>query len=581
LIVELSRQKTLKITIKFEYTIKHGGVFMSPKTIDGNLMKIIIKNGSINLKNNHQTINDLNVFPVPDGDTGSNMQSTMMSGVTSIEDFEDAPVEKIGKSLSRGLLMGARGNSGVILSQLFSGFAKAFQGLTVANAVEFVRGLKFGVDQAYGAVINPVEGTILTVAREAVDKAEAYATEESDLLDVLEVYLKEANESLQRTPDLLPVLKESGVVDSGGAGLIVIAEGMVEALKGNIFEETKGKREKTGRSFDQEATEFGYCTEFIVQLNQEKKFNKEKLIKQLKRLGDSIVVVADDEICKVHVHTTKPGDALNIGQIYGEFANLKIENMTLQHTETLLHSADSNAAGEHACGHDHGHTFKIEKHSKYGIITVVNGEGLKEMFTEMGVNCIIDGGQTMNPSTQDFIEAIEEVNADNILIIPNNKNVFLSAEHAAKNIDDKNVIVLPAKTIPQGYASLTMFDANQELEDTIEEMKELIDHVKSGEVTYAVRDTNINGLKIKEGHFLGIHDGDIIASKEDRLETVQTLVDELIDEDSEIITIMYGIDVEQEEVDKLTEHINKSYPDLEVETVDGEQDIYAYLLAVE
>ncbi len=557
---------------------------MSPKVIDGNLLKAIIKNGSIKLKNNHQMINDLNVFPVPDGDTGSNMQSTMMSGVNSIESFEDESVEKIGKALSRGLLMGARGNSGVILSQLFSGFAKAFKDLTTANSVQFVNGLKYGVEQAYGAVINPVEGTILTVAREAVDEAAKIAKDDSDLLEVMKTYLHEANASLKRTPDLLPVLKESGVVDSGGAGLIIIVEGMLDALEGKLYEETKPSRrdKKAAHAFETEDTEFGYCTEFIIQLDPEKKFNKDKLVKQLGRLGDSIVVVADEEICKVHVHTEKPGDALNIGQIYGEFANLKIENMTMQHTETLLHSSQANGdADTHECGHDHGHDFHVDVKKKYGIITVVNGSGLKAMFEEMGVNHVIDGGQTMNPSTQDFVDAVETVNADNILIIPNNKNVFLSAEHAAKNIDDKNVIVLPAKTIPQGYASLTMFDANQELEDTVEEMKELIDHVKSGEVTYAVRDTKINGLEIKKDDYLGIDNGKIVASKADRYETVQALADSLLDDESEIITIMYGKDVDQDEVDKLVNYIETTYPEVEIETIDGNQDIYAYLLAVE
>ena len=570
---------------------------MNPKTIDGNLFKLIITNGTINLKNNHQVINDLNVFPVPDGDTGSNMQSTMMSGVQSIQDLSDEPVEKLGKALSRGLLMGARGNSGVILSQLFSGFAKAFSELTVATTKQFIQGLKYGVQQAYGAVINPVEGTILTVAREAADKAESIVKDDSDLLEVMEIYLKEANESLKRTPDLLPVLKESGVVDSGGAGLIVIVEGIVAALRGDIYEEEKTKKSK-GKSpeYDKQETEFGYCTEFIIQLKKGKKFNRDKIVKQLSRLGDSIVVVADDEICKVHVHTETPGDALNIGQIYGEFANLKIENMTLQHTETLLHAASD----EDDCGHDHHEhvkqsfeetgskpaadmrsDFVVETRKKFGIITVVNGRGLKRMFEEMGVDYIIDGGQTMNPATEDFIDAVDEVNADNIIIIPNNKNVLLSAQHAAKAVEDKNVIVLPAKTIAQGYASLTMFDANQPLEDTIEEMKDLIDHVKSGEVTHAIRDTEVNGLKIKKGDYLGLYDGKIVLSKENRLEAMSSLLDELLDDDSEIITIMVGEDVEDDEVNQITEYLEEKYGDVEVEVVDGQQAIYDYLIAVE
>ena len=555
---------------------------MCPKEIDGNLMRIIITNGSIKLKNNHQYINDLNVFPVPDGDTGSNMQSTMMSGVKAIETLDDAPIENIGKALSRGLLMGARGNSGVILSQLFSGFAKAFSSLKTANAKEFIQGLQQGVKQAYSAVINPVEGTILTVAREAADKAEKDVTEDADITDVLKVYLEEAKMSLERTPDLLPVLKESGVVDSGGAGLIVIIEGMIDALEGDIIKEERSARraaQKTEAQRETEIEEFGYCTEFIIQLDHEKKFNKDKLIRQLNRLGDSIVVVADEEICKVHVHTKNPGDALNIGQNYGEFANLKIENMTMQHTETLLH-APPNDGEPHMCGHEHTE-YDLGPRKKFGLITVVNGDGLHDMFKEMGVNYVIDGGQTMNPSTQDFIDAVELVNADNILIIPNNKNVMLSAEHASKAIEDKNVIVLPAKTIPQGYAALTMFDANQEVEAAVEEMKELIDHVVSGEVTYAVRDTKINGFEIKKGDYLGIKEGKIITTKETRLKTTQALLDELICEDAEIITIMVGEEVDKKEVEKIREYIEKHFPEIEIEVIQGEQSIYDYLLAVE
>ncbi len=558
---------------------------MSPMEIDGNTLKLIITNGSLKLKKHSQEINDLNVFPVPDGDTGSNMQSTMMSGVTAIKTLEDEPVEKVGKALSRGLLMGARGNSGVILSQLFSGFAKAFQALTVANAVQFIEGLLQGVKQAYNAVINPVEGTILTVAREAAEKAKEEADAKSDVLDILKVYLEEAQKSLERTPDLLPVLKESGVVDSGGAGLVLIVEGMIEALEGEVYDlekETRKKEKAAKPKYDKEDTEFGYCTEIIIQLNPEKSFNKEKLTKQLSRLGDSIVVVDDDEICKVHVHTEKPGDALNIAQSYGEFANLKIENMSMQHTETLLHSPESE--GEHDCGHDHSHqtsNFVSSTPKKYGIITVVSGAGLKATFEEMGVDYIIDGGQTMNPSTQDFIEAIEKVNADNILIIPNNKNVMMSAEHAAQAAPDENVIVLPAKTIPQGYASLTMFDSNQSLEDTVEEMKELIDHVKTGEITYAVRDTQVNGMSIKKDDYIGLAEGDIVATHKDRFETAKALLEKIIDDESEIVTIMFGTSVDRKEADKLADFINETFSEVEVDIISGKQDIYAYLFAVE
>ena len=381
---------------------------------------------------------------------------------------------------------------------------------------------------------------------------------------------------------MLPVLKESGVVDSGGAGFIVIIEGMIAALRGEILEEAKIKQKIAKAHHVETDQPFGYCTEFIIQLDKEKKFNKDRLTKQLSRLGDSIVVVSDDEICKIHVHTTKPGDALNIGQQYGEFANLKIENMTLQHTETLLHTAQGQEEHGHICGHDHGpDIFKQDVRKKYGIVTVVNGEGLKDMFYEMGVHHIIDGGQTMNPSTQDFIDAIDRINADNILVIPNNKNVMLSAQHAAKHVEDKNVIVLPAKTIAQGYASLTMFDANQALEDTIEEMESLIDHVQSGEVTHAVRDTEINGIKITKGDYLGIKNGQIVVAKGKRYDSVQALVEQLIQEDSEIITVMIGEAVDKREMNRLRKFIEDNFSQVELELIDGKQEIYDYLIAVE
>jgi len=542
---------------------------MNTKEIDGNLLKLIIKNGTIKLKNQHQEINDLNVFPVPDGDTGSNMQSTMMSGVTAIETLENQPIEVVGKALSRGLLMGARGNSGVILSQLFSGFAKAFQARQTANAPAFVEGLRQGVQQAYGAVINPVEGTILTVAREAVEKAAAVATEDSNIEDVLDVYLKEARASLDRTPDLLPLLKESGVVDSGGAGLILIIEGMIAALKGEVLDEGKSFDTHVGVHHDVEGeVEFGYCTEFIIQFDGRKEFDKEAFTAQLSRLGDSLVVVADDDICKVHVHTITPGDALNIGQQYGEFLKLKIENMTEQHEELKRSNAPQVAK-------------KIEKVEKYGLITVVNGAGLRNMFEEMGVNVVIEGGQTMNPSTQDFIDAIDAVNAETVFIIPNNKNVMLSAQTAAQEVTHKKVIVIPAKTIPQGYASLTMFDASQDVDQIVEEMQGLIDHVKSGEITHAVRDTKIQGLKINLGDYLAIADGNIVSAQATRIEAVKSLLGNLVNDEAEIVTIMTGSAIEKSEITNVKNYIKMIADHVEVEFIDGGQDVYDYLIAVE
>ncbi len=548
---------------------------MNPTVIDSSLLKLLIKNGTIALRNDYQRINELNVFPVPDGDTGSNMQSTMMSGVKAIGNIEDGNIEKIAKALSRGLLMGARGNSGVILSQLFSGFAKTFKGLETVNTLEFIQGLQQGVKQAYGAVINPVEGTILTVAREAADVAMKYAREDSDLLEILEIYIKEAYESLERTPDLLPVLKEAGVIDSGAAGFIDIMDGMILALKGEILEDSKFA---TVSSVTHEihaydgASDFGYCTEFIVDLKDGASFVRDDFITQISTFGDSLVVVSDEEILKVHIHTKTPGDVLNFGQQFGNFATLKIENMSIQHSETLLHTIGDG----HDCGHDHSEFKK-----KYGIITVVNGKGLKGMFKEMGVCCVIEGGQTMNPSTEDFIKAVEAINSDHIIIIPNNGNVLLSAQTAADFIKDRDVTVLPAKTIAQGYASLTMFDANAELEDNIREMEDLIKHVKSGEVTYAVRDTEYKGIKIKKDEYIGIAESEIVTSKANRKETVTILFDSLIDDESEIITVMYGTTVPKEELEEVMLYLEEHYGNVEVETIEGRQEIYSYIIAVE
>jgi len=551
---------------------------MNPTVIDGNLLKLLVTNGTIALRNDHQRINELNVFPVPDGDTGSNMQSTMMSGVKAITPLEDASVEKVAKVLSRGLLMGARGNSGVILSQLFSGFAKVFKGKETATVAEFIQGFAKGVTQAYGAVINPVEGTILTVAREAADKAKKVVKSDSGLLDTMNVYIKEAYESLERTPELLQVLKDAGVIDSGGAGFNVIIDGMILALEGEILEDSKfntvpSVAREIG-SYEGE-TDFGYCTEFIVSLKDGDDFDKEEFTKHISEFGDSLVVVSDEEILKVHIHTQTPGDVLNFGQQYGNFATLKIENMTLQHSETLLHTEGDG----HDCGHEHSHYEQPKK--KYGIITVLNGKGLKAAFREMGVSCIIDGGQTMNPSTEDFIKAVENLNCDHVIIIPNNGNVLLSAETAAKYIKDRSVSVLPAKTIAQGYASLTMFDSNQELEENLKEMKELISNVRTGEVTYAVRDTEYKGVEIKKDHWIGISNGEIISSTEDRLGAVCALMEDLVDADSEIVTIMFGDQVEKKELEQVMLSIDSHYPDVEVEVIEGNQDIYSYIIAVE
>ncbi|HKL47626.1 MAG TPA: DAK2 domain-containing protein [Candidatus Izemoplasmatales bacterium] len=559
---------------------------MSTKKLDGKLFKNLVINGSIKLKINMNRIDDLNVFPVPDGDTGSNMSATMMAGANAVKETEETEIGKIAKILSRGMLMGARGNSGVILSQLFSGIAKGLEGLDKAEMKDFAHALRKGVEQAYASVIHPVEGTILTVSREAADVVVSAEKVLNDYEELFKVYLKELRASLERTPELLPVLKEVGVIDSGGAGFIEIVEGMEAALKGNMYPDDASVDEsyKVGsRQISHENIEsgehFGYCTEFIMQIEKMSEFSQKKFIEMISPLGDSLVVVQDDNILKVHIHTKTPGDAMNLAQHYGYFINIKIENMTLQHTEVLIHQ-DQDHQDDCGCGHDHSLSVAPALKKKYAIVAVVNGEGLKQTFIEMGCDYIIDGGQTMNPSVEEFIKATEQINADHIIIIPNNKNVLLSAETARDMIEEKSVHVLPAKTIAQGYSALTMFDATEEIDTNISEMTNYLDNVKTGEITYAIRNSKNNGVSIKKDDYMGIYDGNIISSDKSRIKTALSLVDKMAEERSEIITIIYGKEVKQSEVDKIVEHIEEKY-ELEIDLIDGGQEVYAYIISVE
>jgi DAK2 domain fusion protein YloV len=559
---------------------------MQTAFMDGHLFKQMIVNGSMKLRANVDRINELNVFPVPDGDTGSNMYATIQAGAKSLQTINDPAIGNVAKIVARGMLMGARGNSGVILSQLFSGLATGLKGLDKADCEVFSKALRQGVEQAYSAVINPVEGTILTVAREGADVAMSAATEVKDFNRLFELYLIELNASLERTPDLLPILKEVGVIDSGGAGYIEIVNGMVGALNGIVYDEPKDSRNQT--AYDKpkmnmdafkDAEDFGYCTEFIMQIEKTDSFVLKDFIEMITPLGGSLVAVQDENILKVHIHTQTPGDVLNLGQRFGFFINMKIENMSVQHTEVVLHEPTSETE-PCECGHDHttGSTPKIKK--KYAIIAVVNGDGLKETFLEMGCDYIIEGGQTMNPAVEDFVNACNSIAAEHIIIIPNNKNVLLSAETAAKVIENKNVRVLPAKTISQGYAALTMFDGTQDIDANIVDMKAHIKNVKTGEVTYSIRDSVNNGLHIQKDDFMGIFDGEIVVSKPSRVEVVRGLIHAMVDAKSEIITIMYGKDVEASEVDTLVADLSKNHS-YEIETIDGGQDIYSYIISVE
>lgn len=540
---------------------------MSTTSIDSHLLKKMVTNGAINLKNQHKEIDALNVFPVPDGDTGTNMSMTMMSGVNEMNSLTSDNIVDLAKSLSRGLLMGARGNSGVILSQFFRGIYIKIKEIAKDDLSldDFISCLVSGYEVAYKAVTQPVEGTILTVVREAAEKVVEIAKFES-LESLLETYIAQAEKSLANTPNLLPVLKEAGVVDSGGAGFSKVAEGMLMALNGEILElEEEGSTTTEGAQKNIETDiKYGYCTEFIVDVKDEAKLNEDTLRNTLLSMGDSLVLVRDESLLKVHVHVNYPGKVLELAQTYGEFVKIKVENMRLQHS-ALIESEEK----------------KVPEHKKYALVAVCFGDGIKNTFKELGVDYIIDGGQTMNPPTEEFVKAVHALNADNIIIIPNNSNVILSAEQAVKLCDNVNIAVLKAKTVAQGYASVMAFDPEVEIDANVETMTEVIKSTKSGEVTYAVRDTEIKGVKIKSGDYMGICNGDIVISTIRRIDATKELMAKCIDEDTSIVTIFFGNGVDSNEVDELKDYATELNEDVEVVVIDGKQDIYSYIISAE
>jgi len=551
---------------------------MANKSVSGSLFKKMVTNGAINLKNNHKEIDHLNVFPVPDGDTGTNMQMTMMAGIKEVNNLESQSIIDISKILSRGLLMGARGNSGVILSQFFRGVYSEIAKIDNGSATvqEFIQALVGGYQMAYRAVMDPVEGTILTVVRESAEKVLREQPNLNSVEEVLHMYLDQAKETLIKTPELLPVLKEAGVVDSGGAGFIKIIEGWMMALNGQMLSEAEAQPVQQNvehyhgaENLGSVDIKYGYCTEFIVKLHNPEKFTEDFMKNPLMQMGDSLVVVTDDDLLKVHVHTNQPGVALTLAQKYGDLQTIKIENMRLQHSTIM------NTEG-------HKEVKKTEKpKAKFGIIAVASGEGIHEAFKELGVDMIIDGGQTMNPSTEAFVKAVEEMNAENIIILPNNKNIILSAEQTLDLCPDRSIRVLKTKSIAQGYSSMMAFDPTQELDQNIEDMTDIVSNMRSAEITYAVRDTEINGVKIKNGDFIGITKGEILVSTPTRIETAQKLLDDMIDEDREIITIFHGVDATEEEILAVVEHAKKLNPDIEVDLINGKQEIYSFIIAVE
>lgn len=540
--------------------------------INGKLLKDMLASGANNLSNKFTEIDALNVFPVPDGDTGTNMSLTFNAGVKDALACTSDDVCDIAKVLSKGLLMGARGNSGVITSQIFRGLYQGVDGMKEINGFQLANALVMGSRVAYKAVMRPVEGTILTVVREAADYTYAYATSTQDVtcLQVMEKMLEEAKESLERTPDLLPVLKEVGVVDSGGAGLVTIFEGFVSALKGEVIERQEAQESKEVAGAGMESEEFGYCTEFIIRLSEHgaRNFQEEALRDSLARIGNSIVCVHDDDIVKVHVHTLTPGDALNMGQRYGEFAKLKVENMQEQHENIMMNATVEEKPKEE------------KPKQKYAIITVAAGDGLKDMFKELRADYVISGGQTMNPSTEDFVQAIHQVNAENIFLLPNNSNIILAAQQAASVCEDLNVEVIPSKSIPQGLSACIMFNPDVDFDMNLAEMNDAISMVKTGQVTYAIKDTTFEGLDIKAGDYMGLKEKDIVVSLPDKMEVTRQLLDMMIDGESEIVTLVYGEDVNEEEANEIASYIEDKY-DVEVELNNGMQPVYSFIIGVE
>lgn len=541
--------------------------------INSQLLKDMLTSGMNNLANHSAEIDALNVFPVPDGDTGTNMNLTFSNGVKEALKEDADTVGKICKTLSRGLLMGARGNSGVITSQIFRGFYQAVEDLDEIDAMQLANALVNGSRVAYRAVMRPVEGTILTVVREAADYTYAYTVTEEieDCVQVLQKMVDEANASLERTPELLPVLEEVGVVDSGGKGLCVILEGFLSALQGNVIvaSDAAEVNEHAQTKVQGGEEEFGFCTEFILHLNENgiRHFSEEQFKEELATIGNSIVCVQDDDLVKVHVHTLEPKTAIKMGKRQGRFVKLKVENMQEQHDNILENEEAAPVVSK-------------REHQKYAIITVAPGAGVDQMFKELRADVVIGGGQTMNPSTEDFVSAVNQLDAEHILFLPNNSNIVLAAQQAQSVCEDQDIHVLPTKTIPQGLSACVMFNPEVELEENLAEMQEAIDHVKSGEVTYAIKDTTYEGLEIKKDEYMGIFGKDIVVSCPDCLEASKALVDKMVDEDSELVTLIYGKEATKEQAQALADYIEET-SDAEVEIYDGKQPVYSFILGVE
>lgn len=550
------------------------------KTINGIMLKQMIISGANNLFNCYPEVDALNVFPVPDGDTGTNMNLTISSGAKEVANRNDSSIYEVARAFSKGLLMGARGNSGVILSQIFRGFAQGLEGKESVNAVELADAFILGKEIAYKAVMRPVEGTILTVIRESATALYDNVQDSYSIEKAFEVLLKEARESLERTPELLPVLKEVGVVDSGGTGLLKILEGFERALLGHVIEKNMAdvtdikKSSQMMAGSELESDEFGYCTEFLIRLPEnptevnKKTFVEKRFASVLGSHGNSLVVVKDEEIVKVHVHTLSPGTILNYAQQFGEFIKLKIENMTEQHTNLQ----EAGKAPDQV----------KEEIKEYALISVAIGDGVEELFRDLRVDQIVSGGQTMNPSTEDFIEAIKKCHAKHIFILPNNSNIIMAASQACDVLEEGiEARVIPSKTIPEGLVACMMFNPEANMDDNEEEMKEALSSVKTGQVTFAIKDTQMDGVEVKKDHFIGISGKQIICCYPDKVKTTFEMIESMIDDMSSIITIIVGEDVSDEEKEKLESLLSEKYSDIELDIKEGQQPVYSFIIGVE
>ena len=569
---------------------------MNSHTIDAKSFQKLFLAGANRINSRKDYINELNVFPVPDGDTGTNMSLTILAAAKEVGAVEEPTMATICKAISNGSLRGARGNSGVSLSQLFRGFTKAVSKADSLGKDEITAGFTRAVETAYKAVMKPKEGTILTVAKGMADKAEELVDEDMDVIEFCEAIVAYGYEVLSKTPDMLPVLKEAGVVDSGGQGLMEVLQGIVDALTGKVTEiEVPAEAASMSSAvisapkadISTADIKFGYCTEFIILLDKPLTKEEEKGLKKFfLSIGDSLVLVADEEICKVHVHTNHPGQAFEKALTFGALSNMKIDNMRLEHQEKLIKDAENEAARQRQQEAEEEkltaqEAAKAQPAKEVGFIAVSAGEGLTDIFKGLGVDYLIEGGQTMNPSTEDMLNAIDQVNAKNIFILPNNKNIILAAEQARDLTEDKKIVVLPTKTIPQGISAMIGYMPEASVDENAENMKDAYQDIASGQVTYAVRDTSIDGKEIHNGDIMGINDDGIAAVGKDLMETTIDLLSTMVDEDSELICLYYGADVSKQDADALSDEIEEKFPECEVEVNFGGQPIYYYMISVE